>query len=95
MLSRCSTGKTSRLEVLGDGQWTVLRDGTIVGQRTDDLRKLFAANATPPAKGWVDNKSWLYTVRTDYGEFDLHLEYWTRPAATAASRSRPRGPSGD
>jgi hypothetical protein len=65
-------------EILGDGQWTVLRDGTIVGQRTNDLRKLFAANATPPARGWVDNQSWLYTVRNDYGEFDLHLEYWTK-----------------
>ena len=65
-------------EVLGDGQWTVMRDGTILGQRTNDLRKLFAPNATPPSRGWVDNQSWLYTVRNDYGEFDLHLEYWTK-----------------
>ena len=66
-------------EILGDGQWTVMRDGTIVGQRTNDLRKLFAAGATtPPVRGWVDNQSWLYTTRNDYGEFDLHLEYWTK-----------------
>jgi hypothetical protein len=65
-------------EVIGDGQWTVMRDGTIVGQRTADFRKLFAAGATPPGRGWIDTQSWLYTVRNDYGEFDLHLEYWTK-----------------
>jgi hypothetical protein len=65
-------------EVIGDGQWTVMSDGTILGQRTADLRKLFAPGATPPARGWIDGQSWLYTVRNDYGEFDLHLEYWTK-----------------
>jgi hypothetical protein len=70
-------------EVIGDGQWTVMRDGTVVGQRTGDLRKLFAPNATPPARGWMDNQSWLYTVRNDYGEFDLHLEYWTKTSGNS------------
>lgn len=70
-------------EVIGDGQWTVMRDGTVVGQRTGDLRKLFAPTATPPGKGWIDNQSWLYTVRNDYGEFDLHLEYWTKTAGNS------------
>jgi hypothetical protein len=65
-------------EVIGDGQWTVLRDGTIVGQRTADLRKFFAPPATPPGRGWIDTQSWLYTVRNDYTEFDLHVEYWTK-----------------
>jgi hypothetical protein len=70
-------------EIIGDGQWTVMRDGTVVGQRTGDLRKLFAPTATPPGKGWIDNQSWLYTVRNDYGEFDLHLEYWTKSAGNS------------
>jgi len=49
-------------EVIGDGVWTVLRDGTLLGQR--DLRK-------------AENQSWLYTKK-DYEEFDLHVEFWTR-----------------
>ena len=53
-------------EVMGDGVWTVMKDGTLLGQR--DLAK----NAkTEP------NQSWLYT-RKEFGEFDLHLEWWTR-----------------
>ena len=43
--------------------WMVLRDGVLVGQR--DLKK-------------AENQSWLYTKKNDYGEFDLHLEWWTR-----------------
>ena len=53
-------------EVMGDGVWTVMKDGTLLGQR--DLGK----NAkTDP------NQSWLYTKK-EFGEFDLHLEWWTR-----------------
>ena len=53
-------------EVMGDGVWTVMKDGTLLGQR--DLAK----NAkTDP------NQSWLYTKK-EFGEFDLHLEWWTR-----------------
>jgi hypothetical protein len=70
-------------EILGDGQWTVMRDGTILGQRTADLRKVFAAGAQHPGRGWIDTQSWLYTVRNDYGEFDLHLEYWTKTAGNS------------
>ena len=49
-------------EVIGDGSWTVMKDGTLVGQRNPKK-----------AKG----QSWLYTKK-EYGEFDLHLEYWNR-----------------
>lgn len=49
-------------EVVGDGVWTVMRDGTLVGQR--DLRK-------------SENQSWLYTKK-QFGDFDLHVEWWTR-----------------
>jgi len=69
-------------EILGDGQWTVMADGTILGQRTGDLRKTLVPGGpmtTPQQfKAWVDTQSWLYTKRDDYGEFDLHLEYWTK-----------------
>ncbi len=69
-------------EVIGDGQWTVMADGTLLGQRTGDLRKMFVPggpfSAPEQFKGWVDTQSWLYTTRNDFGEFDLHLEYWTK-----------------
>ena len=69
-------------EVIGDGQWTVMSDGTLVGQRTGDLRKLLAPGGgfTTPQQfnAWVNAQSWLYTIRNDFGEFDLHLEYWTK-----------------
>jgi hypothetical protein len=69
-------------EIVGDGQWAVMADGTIVGQRTGDLRKLLVPGATfttpQQFSAWLNNQSWLYTKRNDFGEFDLHLEYWTR-----------------
>jgi hypothetical protein len=69
-------------EVIGDGQWTVMADGTLLGQRIGDYRKMLVPGGplpTPPQfKGWVDTQSWLYTTRNDFGEFDLHLEYWTK-----------------
>jgi len=74
-------------EVIGDGQWTVMADGTLLGQRTTDLRKQFVPGgplATPAQyKGWIDAQSWLYTLRNDFGEFDLHLEYWTKTSGNS------------
>lgn len=55
-------------EVIGDGIWTVMRDGTLLGQR--DLTKKYEPKPEI-------NQSWLYTKR-DFGEFDLHVEWWTR-----------------
>jgi 3-keto-disaccharide hydrolase len=69
-------------EVIGDGQWTVMADGTLLGQRIGDYRKMLAPGGPLPAlqqfKGWIDTQSWLYTKREDFGEFDLHVEYWTK-----------------
>src|ERR1017187_6388298 len=74
-------------EIIGDGQWTALTDGTLVGQRTGDLRALMvpgAAFKTPPEfNAWLNSQSWLYTRRDDFGEFDLHLEYWTKTAGNS------------
>jgi Domain of Unknown Function (DUF1080) len=56
-------GNLDGWDVIGDGIWTLMRDGTLVGQR--DLKK-------------AENQAWLYTKKSDYGEFDLHLEWWTR-----------------
>lgn len=69
-------------ESVGDGQWTVMRDGTLLGQRTADVRKLLAPGARFTTKkefeAWENTQAWLYTKRNDYGEFDLHVEFWTR-----------------
>ena len=59
-----------------------MKDGTLLGQRIGDYRKMFVPGGpftTPQQfKGWVDTQSWLYTTRNDFGEFDLHVEYWTK-----------------
>jgi hypothetical protein len=69
-------------EVIGDGQWTVMGDGTLLGQRIGDYRKVLVPGGPLPTpeqfKSWVDTQSWLYTVRNDFGEFDLDLDYWTK-----------------
>jgi hypothetical protein len=54
-------GSLNGWEIIGDGIWTVMRDGTLLGQR--DPKQ-------------AEHQSWLYTARNDYGEFDLHLEWW-------------------
>lgn len=48
-------------EIIGEGVWIVMRDGTLLGQC--DPRKPF------------ENQAWLYTKR-EFGEFDLQLDYW-------------------
>ncbi|MCC6540258.1 MAG: DUF1080 domain-containing protein [Bryobacterales bacterium] len=69
-------------ESIGDGQWTVMRDGTLLGQRTADVRKMLIPGATFQTKQeferWENTQAWLYTQRNDFGEFDLHVEFWTR-----------------
>src|SRR5277367_5637626 len=69
-------------EVIGDGQWTVMADGTLLGQRIGDLRKMLTPGGPLPTpaqwSGWVNTQAWLYTTRNDFGQFDLHLEYWTK-----------------
>ena len=46
---------------VGDGVWTVMRDGTLLGQRDPKQST---------------HQAWLYTKK-DFGEYDLHLEWWT------------------
>jgi hypothetical protein len=65
-------------EQVGDGVWTILPDGTLVGQRNPGLPPFEndAINARRYGQ-WVNVQAWLYTVR-EYGDFDLELEYWLR-----------------
>jgi type 1 glutamine amidotransferase len=48
-------------EPRGDCVWTVMKDGT-----------LFLKHA--PSE--TNSQAWLYTKRNDFGEFDLHVEFW-------------------
>ena len=72
-------------EVRGDGQWTVLSDGLLAAQRVWD-RKMLAPGgkfATPREfQSWLDRQAWLYTV-AEYGNFDLHVEFWTKTAGNS------------
>jgi len=54
-------------EKVGDGVWTFLRDGTILGERDE--------SAPDPKRN--PNQAWIYTKR-EFGEYDLHVEWWTR-----------------
>ena len=68
-------------EVIGDGVWHVLSDGTLVGER--DLRPVlhdapFLHGEPAAYRAWLNLQSWLYTTRNDFGQFDLHVEYWVR-----------------
>ncbi|MBI3682692.1 MAG: DUF1080 domain-containing protein [Acidobacteria bacterium] len=73
-------------EKRGDGQWTVIRDGVLVGQRVWD-RMLLAPGKTPfksenDFRNWMNAQAWLYTVK-EYGDFDLHVEFWTKTAGNS------------
>jgi hypothetical protein len=61
---------------LGDGVWTIMADGTLVGQRHHKL-PTFENNSLTLTnyRSWFFNQAWLYTKK-DFTEFDLELEYW-------------------
>ena len=68
-------------EVIGDGVWLVMSNGTLVGERKPPRNQPGSGSPTIARAGynsWRDQQSWLYTVRNDFAEFDLHLEFWTR-----------------
>ena len=75
-------------QIVGDGAWSVLSDGTVVGQ--SDPKKPF------------QQQSWLYTKR-EFEQYDLHIEYWMRLGSNSGisigDRSRARyavpGPESD
>ncbi|HEV2689235.1 MAG TPA: DUF1080 domain-containing protein [Bryobacteraceae bacterium] len=68
-------------EIIGDGVWLVMSDGTLLGERRPARTEPIPGAETITRKqynGWRDQQSWLYTNRNDYAEFDLHVEFWTR-----------------
>jgi 3-keto-disaccharide hydrolase len=73
-------------ESRGDGHWTVLSNGILVGQRVWD-RALFTPSKAnfhndQQYHDWLNRQAWLYT-KQDYGDFDLHVEFWTKTAGNS------------
>ena len=64
----------------GECTWTVLADGTLLGQRRFDVAKLFPSWPIDQKqfRSWWGRQAWLYTER-EFGQFDLHVEYLLPP----------------
>lgn len=69
----------SAWEVKGDGLWTVLKDGVLIGQRPHPAGKTPLGAPFPidarQYQQWLGPQAWLYT-KDVFDEFDLHVEYW-------------------
>ena len=70
-------------QVRGEGIWTVMDNGTLLGQRRHDKPSTPFADPWPITEkqynSWLNPQAWLYTVRNDFREFDLHVEYFVPP----------------
>lgn len=69
-------------EVRGEGLWTILHDGTLLGQRSHPNPGNPFEDAGPftvkQYRDWLNRQAWLYT-KHEFGEYDLHLEYLIPP----------------
>src|SRR4030081_3675678 len=72
-------------EIRGDGIWTVMKDGTLIGQRPHPDSSPVGEFPIPLAKSraWASPQSWLYTVANDFDQFNLHVEYWIPPGGNS------------
>ena len=72
-------------EVRGEGTWTALPAGVLLGQRSHaNPDAPFAAwlVTRPQYESWLYRQAWLYT-RKSFGEFDLHVEYLMPPKSNS------------
>ena len=69
-------------EVRGEGTWTILPDGSVLGEHDHQGGSNPFGDAWPvalrPFRQWLNRQAWLYT-RSEFGEYDLHLEYLIPP----------------
>ena len=76
----------SAWQISGNGIWTVLKDGMLVGQRPHPGGKTPLGGAFPidgrQYGHWMSAQSWLYT-KDEFDEFDLHVEYWLAPGGNS------------
>ncbi len=82
-------------EVRGPGIWTVSKEGVLLGQRTHTLPSPVDEKTF---RQWISRHAWLYT-KDEFGEFDLHVEYWLPPGMNSGvsirDRSRAHDPIGE
>lgn len=71
-------------EIRGDSIWTVLKDGTLVGQRPHPPSSPFGGwpATRQQYREWAGPQSWLYTT-AEFDQFDLHVEYWVPPGGNS------------
>lgn len=62
-------------EPRGACAWTVMPEGVLVGQRIHTKPTETWPLEQKDYNKWLYRQAWLYTTR-DFGQFDLHLEYW-------------------
>lgn len=64
--------------VLGEGHWRLRSDGVLTATFGHDRQQEMAGEGNigrDRFEWWSRRQSWLYTKR-QFGEYDLHLEYW-------------------
>lgn len=60
----------------GDAIWTVMKNGTLVGQRQPISPKEFTFPLSRKQfSRWLYTQAWLYTAK-DFDQYDLHVEWW-------------------
>lgn len=80
-------------EPRGECIWTVMQDGVLLGQR-DHKNPGSPFTAPWPIdmkqyRSWLYRQAWLYTL-AEFGQFDLHLEYWMPPGVNSGVSIRDR-----
>jgi uncharacterized protein len=75
-------------ETRGNSEWNVMADGSLFGRRLPPGED---ATFTDPKqyREWRGRQSWIYTTR-EFGEFDLHVEYWIPPGGNSGISIRDR-----
>lgn len=79
-------------EPRGECIWTVMEDGTLLGQRAHRNPASPFPSWPVDAKtyrGWLYRQAWLYT-KAEFGEFDLQLDYWIPPRGNSGVSIRDR-----
>jgi uncharacterized protein len=78
-------------EVRGPGAWSVLDNGVLLGQRSHPQPAEPFGVPWPVDqehyRDWLNRQASLYT-KQDFGDYDLHLEYWIPPGANAGVSTR-------
>ena len=76
-------------EPRGNCLWSVLPEGVLLGQRT---RGDIDERVKKADRSFIGRQAWLYT-RAEYGEFDLHVEYFLPAGGNSgiSIRDRSRG----